>query len=274
MSVKGTKEMIRSGSLGLSVAKAAVGRLHAARSSEPDPLSPREGEVLAHVREMQRADQALQHALDALSMITLPLSEYDMLRRRRATTDASVARQVFLLSRRLDTKGEESLRELHAIFKMGSAPASPLDGRYRGQLVTTALFSPLDSFGRIMSRLYMPWLGKRFHAESQTGDNVFKEGMRFWGHVYWPRYNGYRPYGRDLLTAFPFLTSIGPGALDPDVQVLKLDYSDPRNPGFIVRDVLDELVQVTGNYYLGKAYIRRPGGTYRLAAFFALQKEG
>lgn len=265
---------MRSDSLGLSVAKAAVERLSAARSSEPDPLSPGDGDVLAYVREMQQADQALQHALDAVSMSTLPLSEHDMLRRRRTTTDAAVARQVFLLSRRLDTRREASMRDLHAIFKMGSAPASPLDGRYRGQLVSTTIFAPLDSFGRIMSRLYMPWLGKRFHAESQTGDNVFKEGMRFWGHIYWPRYHGYRPYGRDLLTAFPFHTSTGPGALNPDVQVLKLDYSDPRNPGFIVRDVLDELVQVTGNYYLGKAYIRRRGGTYRLAAFFALQKEG
>jgi hypothetical protein len=266
--------MIRSDSIGLSAARVAVERLNAARGIEPDPLAPREGDVLAYFREMQQADQAIEHAFHEVRTGDLPPPEHAMLQRRRSSIDASVARQVFLLSRRLDTRHDESMRGLHAVFRMGSVPASPLEGRYRGQLVTTTVLSPLDSFGRIMSRLYMPWLGKRFHAESHTGDNVFKEGMRFWGHLYWPRYHGYRSYGRDMLTAFPFRTSIGPGVLDPDVQTLKLDYNDSRNPGFIVRDVLDELVQVTGNYYLGKAYIRRPGESYRLVAFFALQKEG
>lgn len=266
--------MIRSDGLELSVARSAVERLYKVRGSEPDPLAPSPGEVLEYVKEMQRADQALGHAVEASSMRTLSGSEHEMLRRRRSTADAAVARQVLLLSRRLDTRREDSLKTLHAIFKLGSAPASALEGRFRGQLVTTTIFSPLDSFGRVMARLYIPWLGKRFDAGSQAGDNVFKPGMRFWGHVYWPRYNGYRPYGQSLLTAFPFHTSTGPGALDPEVEVLKLDYNDPRNPGFVVRDVLDELVQVTGNYYLGKAYIRRPGGRLRLAAFFALQKEG
>jgi hypothetical protein len=265
--------MIRSDGLELSVARSAVERLYKARGSEPDPLAPGPGEVLEYVTEMQRADHALAHAIEASSTQPLSESEHEMLRRRRSTADAAVARQVLLLARRLDTRREDSLQTLHAIFKLGSAPVSALDGRLRGQLVTTTLFSPLDSFGRVMAGLYLPWLGKRFDAGSQTGDNVFKPGMRFWGHVYWPTYNGYRPYGRNLLTAFPFRTYTGPGALDPEVEVLKLNYDDPRNPGFVVRDVLDELVQVTGNYYLGKAYIRRSGDDYRLAAFFALQKE-
>jgi hypothetical protein len=32
-------------------------------------------------------------------------------------------------------------------------------------------------------------------------------------------------------------------------------------------------VQLSGNYYLGKAHLRRPGDRYRLAAFFALRKK-
>lgn len=265
--------MIRSDGLELSVARSAVDRLYKARGSEPDPLAPSPGEVLEYVTEMQRADQALAHAIEAADTRTLSEREHEMLGRRRSTAAAAVARQVLLLARRLDTRREASLQTLHSIFKLGSAPASALDGRFRGQLVTTTIFSPLDSFGRVMARLYIPWLGKRFDAASQTGDNFFKPGMRLWSHLYWPMYNGYRHYGRNLLTAFPFRTYTGPGVLDSEVEVLKLDYGDPRNPGFIVRDVLDELVQVTGNYYLGKAYIRKSGDDYRLVAFFALQKE-
>ena len=254
-------------------ARVAVGRLSAVRATEPDPLAPRAGAVMDFVSALQQVDQAIEHAQLAAHAGGLPPAEQEMLRRRRVSIDSSIARQVFLLSRRLDTRHNESLGGLHSIFRLGAAPAIPLEGRYRGQLVTTTLFPPLDSFGRVMSRLYIPWLGKRFHSESRSGDNLFSEGMRFWGRLYWPMYSGYRAYDRDLLTAFPFRTSVGPGVLDPDVQTLKLDYSLPGNPGFIVRDVLDELVQVTGNFYLGKAYIRRPGAAYRLAAFFALQKE-
>jgi hypothetical protein len=39
-----------------------------------------------------------------------------------------------------------------------------------------------------------------------------------------------------------------------------------------VRSVLDEVVQLTGDYYLGKAYLWR-AGEYRLAGFFALRGE-
>lgn len=265
--------MMERENLGRSVARAAGERLQGARAIEPDPLWPQSGEVLEYIRALQGADQALARAEEAGSLGSLSRAEIEMLGRRRAAADSAVARQVMLLSRRLDSKREESLATLHAIFKLGSAPGVPMEGRFRGQLVTTTLFTPLDSFGRLASRLYMPWLGKRFHPESQVGDNVFKRGMRFWGHIFWPTYHDYRPYDHDLLTAFSFSTSVGPGALDTEMEVLRLDYSDPYNPGFIVRDVLDELVQMTGNYYLGKAYIRRHRGAYKLAAFFALQKE-
>jgi len=181
---------------------------------------------------------------------------------------------VFLLARRLNTRREESLETLFSIFRLGTAPSDPLDGRFRGQLLTSTIVGPLDTFGRFMARLYIPWLGKRFDAGTQSGDNIFKGGMGLFGRLFWPTYGDYKPYEMDLLTAFPFHTSTGQGALDPGVEVLKLDYNDKQNPAFVVRDVLDELVQITGNYYLGKAYIRRGQGDYRLAAFFALQKEG
>jgi hypothetical protein len=52
--------------------------------------------------------------------------------------------------------------------------------------------------------------------------------------------------------------------------VLKLDYDDDSNPAFLIRTVLDELAQVSGDYYLGKAFLKVRWG-YKLAAFFALR---
>jgi hypothetical protein len=120
----------------------------------------------------------------------------------------------------------------------------------------------------------MPWKGKRFRPQTSDGDNIFESGVRMVGRVLWPTFTGYRPYRRGLVTAFNFNTSVGPGVHNPELSTLKLDYGRADNPRFLVRSVLDELVQITGNYYLGKALLYGAGGKYRLAAFFALQKEG
>ena len=55
------------------------------------------------------------------------------------------------------------------------------------------------------------------------------------------------------------------------MEVLKLDYNLETNPGFIVRDVLDELVQVDIGYYLGKAHLFWRN-RWRCAAYFTLQR--
>jgi hypothetical protein len=167
---------------------------------------------------------------------------------------------------------KEALETLDAIFKLGSVPEPPVNGLYRGQFSTSTILAPLDSFGRFVSRLYMPWQGKRFDARSSRGINVFSLSMVWVGRLYWPAYSGYRRYREGLVTGFQFRTYPGAGAQDPEITTLKLDYDLPANPHFIVRSVLDELVQVSGSYYPGKAYLRR-GGSYRLVAFFALQRE-
>jgi hypothetical protein len=69
--------------------------------------------------------------------------------------------------------------------------------------------------------------------------------------------------------ALQFRTYLGAGAHDPDVMVLKIDYDLDVNPRFVVRQVLDELVQVAEGYYLGKALLRW-GKRWRCAAYFTL----
>ena len=70
--------------------------------------------------------------------------------------------------------------------------------------------------------------------------------------------------------ALEFRTYAGPGALDPSLTVLKIDYDWDRNPRFVVRAVLDELVKVDEGYYLGQALLRWRRGWTR-AAYFTLE---
>jgi hypothetical protein len=65
---------------------------------------------------------------------------------------------------------------------------------------------------------------------------------------------------------------VSPGKVDPDRETLKIDYDSDENPGFLIRDILDELVQVVPGAYLGKVLLRRGGGEeWRLIGYFALQ---
>lgn len=263
--------MVQAGSISTDVARSALERLKRARMIEPDALHPQQGDVVRFVQEMQQADTALAEAL-VTSGGALDPPERAMLGRRRASVDAAIARQASLAARRMGSNRKEALETLDAMFKLGSVPDPPINGSYRGQFLTSTILAPLDSSGRFVSRLYMPWQGKRLDAHSSRGINVFSRSMVWVGRLYWPAYSGYRRYREGLVTGFPFHTYTGAGERDPEITTLKLDYNLTANPRFIVRSARDELVQVSGGYYLGKAYLRR-GGSYRLVAFFALQKE-
>lgn len=254
-----------------TAAISASEHLKVARSQEPHPLHPRRGAVEAYVAALQNADREIASALRQGGE-TLRDSEIEALKRKRAAIDASIARQAALAGRRMGTDRSGSMETLNALFKLGTAPDPALDGRYRGELTTTTMHPALDSFGRTFSRLWLPWKGKRFRATAQVGDNVFTPSAPIVGRLFWPTFSDYRPYKPGLYTAFDFRTYTGEGLRDPEMTVLKLDYGDPANPGFLVRSVIDELVQLSGNYYLGKAFLSSRSGDYRLAAFFALSK--
>jgi len=245
--------------------------LRAARSLEPHPLHATPEEVVSYVSALKRADAEIAATI-ADGFESIPAEELDLLKRKRATIDAAVARQVTLAGRRLTTDREGSIATLNALFKLGGAPDMPLDGRHRGELVTLTMFPALDAFAKYLTRLWLPWLGKRFSAANSLGDNLLLPSTRFVGRAFWPRFSDYRRQPSGQYTAFFFKTYNGSGVNDPEVLTLKLDYSAPSNPAFLLRGVLDELVQLTGDYYLGKAYLSKPGGGYKLAAFFALRK--
>jgi hypothetical protein len=54
--------------------------------------------------------------------------------------------------------------------------------------------------------------------------------------------------------------------------VLKIDYDRPGNPRLSIRRVLDELVQLDGGLYLGKAHLKWWWGRWQMVAYFTLAR--
>ncbi len=163
-----------------------------------------------------------------------------------------------------------SLAALNDIFSQGVVPDSPLNGRYRGELVVLSWNQFLDFLGDAIARMWFPWQGKMLDAATQTGDNIFSDNIVSVGRLLWSGYSGYIPDGDGRVRAFKFRTYTGAGKLDPDIQVFKIDYDSEENPTFFIRDILDELRQIDSGYYLGKALLRDGSGNWSCVAYFTL----
>jgi hypothetical protein len=159
---------------------------------------------------------------------------------------------------------------LDALFRAGRAPAPP-NGDYAGEMLLTRTLPPLDALVRALDRRGLWWLGKAFDAAGERGENRWDRRFRIATCVLWPLYRGLRDDPVGEVRGFSFRTRTGPGVRDPDRSVLKIDYAAEPNP-LAVRRVLDELVQVGPEYYLGKAHLRLPGGRWHTVAFFALSQ--
>ena len=121
----------------------------------------------------------------------------------------------------------------------------------------------------LFSRVWMPWRGKAFDASRSLGFNVITRGFLGPARLIWPLYTRYLYHGKSTFRAFPFQTSLASGTDGPETQVLKLNYDLDMNPRFIIRRMLDELVQVAPGCYLGKAYLRTRRG-WKQWAYFTL----
>ena len=163
-----------------------------------------------------------------------------------------------------------AIEELNELFASGDAPDPMPDGLLRGRAISSTIAAGFDALGRRLASLYMPWLGKKFDGDAGEGANVLTRSALKPMKVMWPNYE---PVGifADRVEAFPFKTRIAAGAVDPELRVLKIDYDFDRNPSFIIRGILDELVQIEEGLYLGKVLYRRKG-ELRPIGFFALEK--
>jgi len=212
---------------------------------EPDPLTPDAEEVERYVEALRGLSKA----------------NADFARR------ASWA-QIRLAGARAGSRPREAHESLNRIFRLGVPPDPPLDGPTRGILVTPTIPRPADLGLRALASAWMPWTGKRFDASAQTGDNLLIAGARPIARVLFPSYR-LEPLGGGY-AAFRFRTYVGPGQVDSDRETLKIDYDSDENPRLLIRDILDELVQIVPGAYLGKVLLRRKDA-WRLLGYFALE---
>lgn len=166
----------------------------------------------------------------------------------------------------LPTRRAAALSELEACFRDGGTPG-PLEGVHSGRVLATTLGFGLDAPVQALARLWMPWKGKAFDPEAREGRNMFTRAARPPMRVLWPGYSGDRDEGPARISAFRFTTWEGPGAVDPTVRVLKIDYDHDESPELIIRPILDELVRIDDGLYLGQALMNWRAEYHRVAWF-------
>lgn len=159
-----------------------------------------------------------------------------------------------------------ALAELEACFRGGATPAA-IDGPTSGRVLTTTFGYGLDALTVGLARLWMPWKGKRFDPEAKEGRNIFATSFRPVMGVLWSGYDIEEAEGSGRYSTFPFTTWLGASAYTPgEADVLKIDYEHPQSP-WLIRDILDELVQVDDGIFLGQALLRVRGRLHRVAWF-------
>jgi len=234
-------------------------RLAALRDNEPDPIDATTEAVEAYIRGVR----------DLIADASQPGAEQLNETQWRYLHEAA-RHQVRFAQAQLETNRHAAQEKLNHLFRMGTPPEP--DGRYEGDLIgiSTGLLS--DPFFQWLTRIYLPWKGKTFDLETHSGDNVFIDNV--WSKATekmgWPEYRMPNDEPPGTVRVFPFKTYVGEGIEDRDRAVLKIDYSDPRNP-LPVRRVVDEVVELPGGYILGKAHMRGLR-EFRRVAFFGLSK--
>lgn len=142
-------------------------------------------------------------------------------------------------------------------FVAGTVPAGP-DGFYNG----TAY---------LLGGGPVPWLGKSFEKDNGTGFNIFTPTGASLLKILTPFYKLFRTNADGNTDAYYFKTSTSRGFRDKEIDTFKLDYDSPENP-FLIRIILDEIVETAPEEYLGKVHMKVFPGYYATIGFFGLRK--
>jgi len=143
-------------------------------------------------------------------------------------------------------------------FETGSTPQTAPEGFYRG---TAHVLFDAD----------VPWMGKSFDSANNLGFNIFTPAGASILKVLAPFYKRYTVNEDGNTRAYYFQTRTAPGLKDPELNVVKLDYDSPENP-FSIRIILDEIVEVAPQEYLGKIHVKVFPGFYSTIGYFGLKK--
>jgi hypothetical protein len=159
---------------------------------------------------------------------------------------------------------------LNELFELGT-PSRGLDGQTEGILVTFTMHPVPDRIIHTITGAWMPWLGKRFNAAAESGDNVLANSARWPAKLLWPLY-GTKPSDRGR-AAFDFETAVEPSKSESEIEALKIDYGPVEsNPRLIIRRIRDELVELVPGAHLGKMLWRQDSEPYPCLAYFALRQ--
>jgi hypothetical protein len=165
---------------------------------------------------------------------------------------------------------DEAVEELQELFESGR-PSTGIDGPTEGMLVAFTTQPVLDKMIAAITAAWLPWAGKTFNTETGQGRNLLLRSARLPSRLPWPTYS--MASEGDYAAGFDFTTYVEPGALDPDVDVLVIDYASvEENPRVLIKSIRDELVEIVPGAHLGKMlWIHRGGERHSLLAYFALK---
>jgi hypothetical protein len=165
---------------------------------------------------------------------------------------------------------ETAAWELAELFGCGRASRG-IDGPTEGILVAPLIQARVDRVLRLITGQWMPWLGKSFHAGEARGENRLAGSARWASKLLWPAYVTHGGAAGERL-AFDFETRVERGGVEPAVDVFVIDYAPiEQNPGFIIRRIRDELVEIVPGAHLGRILWRRGDGGYANIGYFALR---
>lgn len=143
----------------------------------------------------------------------------------------------------------------HNLFVQGRVPDS-LEGFHPGM-------------AHVLFDKQVPWLGKHFDRQQQFGFNVFTPlGAKILMFAS-PFYRKFSVNEESNTRAYYFKTWVGKGKKDQQLDVFKLDYDTPENPLFI-RVILDEVVEIAPQQYLGKIHVKLLPGFFVTIGYFGL----
>lgn len=143
-------------------------------------------------------------------------------------------------------------------FIAGTLPAAPPEGFYRGSAY-------------LLGGGPVPWLGKWFEREESRGFNIFTPKGAVLLKLLTPFYKRFKKNADGNTDAYYFATSTSQGFRDRQIDTFKLDYDSPGNP-FLIRIILDEIVETAPDEFLGKVHMKVYPGYYATIGFFGLKK--
>ncbi|MEQ1604891.1 MAG: hypothetical protein ABL999_08480 [Pyrinomonadaceae bacterium] len=143
-------------------------------------------------------------------------------------------------------------------FLAGVVPTSQPDGFYNGSAY-------------LLGSGPVPWLGKSFETANERGFNTFTPAGATLLKLLTPFYKLFRVNSDGNTDAYYFKTSVSAGFKDTSISTFKLDYDSPENP-FLIRIILDEIVETSPDEFLGKVHLKVFPRYYATIGFFGLKK--